>query len=140
MLCRPFRSRPKSSSRFPVIEPSGSSFSPFASFAVFFASLREISGRVHLDVAGAAWLDEGKPFLAKGPTGVPFRTMVRPGEGLARVTAEASLAKTQREPQRPQRKPERAGANAFCHVLQHSACAAFRRATAATLPNLLCSR
>ena len=32
---------------------------------------------VHLDIAGTAWLDEGKPFLAKGPTGVPLRTMVR---------------------------------------------------------------
>lgn len=31
---------------------------------------------VHLDIAGTAWLDEGKPFLAKGPTGVPVRTFV----------------------------------------------------------------
>jgi leucyl aminopeptidase len=31
---------------------------------------------VHLDIAGTAWLDEGKPFLAKGPTGFPVRTMV----------------------------------------------------------------
>jgi leucyl aminopeptidase len=32
---------------------------------------------VHLDIAGTAWLEEGKPFLAKGPTGVPVRTLVR---------------------------------------------------------------
>lgn len=31
---------------------------------------------VHLDIAGTAWLDEGKPHLAKGPTGVPVRTFV----------------------------------------------------------------
>ena len=24
-----------------------------------------------------AWLDEAKPFLAKGPTGLPVRTLVR---------------------------------------------------------------
>lgn len=29
---------------------------------------------VHLDIAGTAWLDDGKPWLAKGPTGVPSRT------------------------------------------------------------------
>ncbi|MBE7544648.1 MAG: leucyl aminopeptidase [Bryobacteraceae bacterium] len=32
---------------------------------------------VHLDIAGTAWLDEGKPFLAKGPSGVPVRSFVR---------------------------------------------------------------
>jgi len=31
---------------------------------------------VHLDIAGTAWLDEGKPYLAKGPSGVPVRTFV----------------------------------------------------------------
>ncbi len=32
---------------------------------------------VHLDIAGTAWLDDEKPFLAKGPTGVAVRTFVR---------------------------------------------------------------
>ncbi len=42
--------------------------------------LKEFAGDtpwVHLDIAGTAWLDESKPFLAKGPTGVPVRTLVR---------------------------------------------------------------
>jgi leucyl aminopeptidase len=42
--------------------------------------LKEFAGEtpwVHLDIAGTAWLDEGKPFQAKGPTGVPVRTLVR---------------------------------------------------------------
>lgn len=30
---------------------------------------------VHLDIAGTAWLDEAKPFMAKGPTGVGVRTL-----------------------------------------------------------------
>ena len=29
---------------------------------------------VHLDIAGTAWLDDGKPWMAKGPTGLPCRT------------------------------------------------------------------
>jgi leucyl aminopeptidase len=42
--------------------------------------LKEFAGDtpwVHLDIAGTAWLDESKPFLAKGPTGVAVRTLVR---------------------------------------------------------------
>lgn len=31
---------------------------------------------VHLDIAGTAWLDGEKPYLAKGPTGVGIRTLV----------------------------------------------------------------
>ena len=30
----------------------------------------------HLDIAPTAWTDEAKPWLAKGPTGVPTRTLV----------------------------------------------------------------
>ena len=32
---------------------------------------------VHLDIAGTAWLEEAKTYLAKGPTGVPVRSFVR---------------------------------------------------------------
>ena len=41
--------------------------------------LKEFSGDapwVHVDVAGTAWLDDAKPFLAKGPTGIPLSTFV----------------------------------------------------------------
>jgi len=31
---------------------------------------------VHLDIAGTAWLDDAKPYMAKGPSGVPVRTFV----------------------------------------------------------------
>lgn len=32
---------------------------------------------VHLDIAGTAWLEESKPYMAKGATGVGVRTFVR---------------------------------------------------------------
>ena len=32
---------------------------------------------VHLDIAGTAWLDDAKPYMAKGPTGVGVRTFVK---------------------------------------------------------------
>jgi len=31
---------------------------------------------IHLDIAGTAWLDDAKPWAAKGPTGVAVRTLV----------------------------------------------------------------
>jgi leucyl aminopeptidase len=42
--------------------------------------LREFAGDtpwVHLDIAGTAWLEEAKPFMAKGPSGVCVRTFAR---------------------------------------------------------------
>jgi leucyl aminopeptidase len=42
--------------------------------------LREFVGEtpwVHLDIAGTAWLNDAKPFLAKGPTGVCVRTFTQ---------------------------------------------------------------
>jgi hypothetical protein len=45
--------------------------------AMFLKEFADPTPWVHLDIAGTAWLDEGKPFLAKGPTGVPLRSMVR---------------------------------------------------------------
>jgi leucyl aminopeptidase len=44
--------------------------------AKFLEEFVEDKPWVHLDIAGTAWLDDGKPFLAKGPTGVPVRTFV----------------------------------------------------------------
>jgi leucyl aminopeptidase len=45
--------------------------------AMFLKEFADPAPWVHLDIAGTAWLDDGKPFLAKGPTGVGVRTMVR---------------------------------------------------------------
>ena len=48
-----------------------------ASTAAWF--LREFTGDtpwVHLDIAGTAWLDDAKPWMGKGGTGVGVRTLV----------------------------------------------------------------
>jgi leucyl aminopeptidase len=44
--------------------------------AKFLEEFVESKPWVHLDIAGTAWLDDAKPFLAKGPTGVPVRSFV----------------------------------------------------------------
>ncbi len=45
--------------------------------AMFLKEFVDETPWVHLDIAGTAWLEESKPFLAKGPSGVPVRTLVR---------------------------------------------------------------
>jgi leucyl aminopeptidase len=45
--------------------------------AAFLQEFAEDTPWAHLDIAGTAWLEEGKPFMAKGPTGVAVRTLVQ---------------------------------------------------------------
>ena len=42
--------------------------------AYFLKEFADPTPWVHLDIAGTAWLDEAKPHLAKGPTGIGVRT------------------------------------------------------------------
>jgi len=44
--------------------------------AMFVGEFAEDTPWVHLDIAGTRWSKEEKPYLAKGPTGVPVRTLV----------------------------------------------------------------
>jgi len=45
--------------------------------AWFIREFVEDTPWVHLDIAGTAWLDDNKPHMPKGPTGVAVRTFVR---------------------------------------------------------------
>jgi leucyl aminopeptidase len=45
--------------------------------AMFLKEFAEETPWVHLDIAGTAWVDDAKPYAAKGPSGVPLRTLVR---------------------------------------------------------------
>ena len=45
--------------------------------AMFLKEFARDTPWVHLDIAGTAYLDDAKPHLAKGPTGMPVRTLVR---------------------------------------------------------------
>jgi len=44
--------------------------------AAFLREFTDETPWVHLDIAGTAWLDDQKPWAAKGPTGVAVRTLV----------------------------------------------------------------
>ncbi len=49
--------------------------------ATFLKEFADSTPWVHLDIAGTAWLDEAKPYLSKGPSGVAVRTLVRLATG-----------------------------------------------------------
>ncbi|HKX00058.1 MAG TPA: leucyl aminopeptidase [Bryobacteraceae bacterium] len=44
--------------------------------SLFLREFAEQTPWVHLDIAGTAWLDDAKPYMAKGPSGVGVRTFV----------------------------------------------------------------
>jgi leucyl aminopeptidase len=44
--------------------------------ALFLKDFAEETPWVHLDIAGTAWLDDPKPYMSKGPSGVGVRTFV----------------------------------------------------------------
>ncbi len=44
--------------------------------AMFLKEFADPQPWIHLDIAGTAWIEETKPFLAKGPSGIAMRTFV----------------------------------------------------------------
>jgi leucyl aminopeptidase len=46
------------------------------SAAKFLQEFADPTPWVHLDIAGTAWIDDGKPYLSKGPSGVGVRSFV----------------------------------------------------------------
>ena len=44
--------------------------------AWFIKEFAEDTPWIHLDIAATCWVDEGRPWLAKGPTGVAIRSIV----------------------------------------------------------------
>jgi leucyl aminopeptidase len=45
--------------------------------AVFLKEFVGDTPWIHVDIAGTAWLDDAKPYMAKGPTAVPLGTFVK---------------------------------------------------------------
>jgi leucyl aminopeptidase len=64
-------------SAFADIPNVGGRYGGAVTAAMFLKEFADPTPWVHLDIAGTAWLDDAKPFLAKGPTGLPLRSMVR---------------------------------------------------------------
>jgi leucyl aminopeptidase len=44
--------------------------------AEFLHAFAEDTPWIHLDIAGLAWIEDKKPFIAKGPSGVAVRSIL----------------------------------------------------------------
>jgi leucyl aminopeptidase len=45
--------------------------------AMFLKEFAEETPWIHLDIAGTAWMEEQKPWIAKGPSGIALRSLVQ---------------------------------------------------------------
>jgi leucyl aminopeptidase len=51
--------------------------------AMFLKEFAEDTPWLHLDIAGTAWMEENKPWIAKGPSGIAVRSLVEFARGFA---------------------------------------------------------
>jgi leucyl aminopeptidase len=52
--------------------------------AMFLKEFAEDTPWIHLDIAGTAWMEDQKPWIAKGPTGIALRSLVALVKGFTR--------------------------------------------------------
>ena len=55
---------------------SGGRWGGAISAAMFLKEFAEETPWIHLDIAGTAWMEEAKPWIAKGPSGIALRSLV----------------------------------------------------------------
>ncbi len=55
---------------------SGGRWGGAISAAMFLKEFAEDTPWIHLDIAGTAWMEEAKPWIAKGPSGIALRSLV----------------------------------------------------------------
>jgi leucyl aminopeptidase len=58
------------------IKNTGGRYGGASTAAEFLHAFSEDTPWIHLDIAGVAWNDENKPFMAKGPSGVAVRSIL----------------------------------------------------------------
>ena len=58
------------------IKNSGGRYGGASTAAEFLHNFAEDTPWLHLDIAGAAWSEETKPYMAKGPSGIAMRSIV----------------------------------------------------------------
>jgi leucyl aminopeptidase len=58
------------------IQNIGGRWGGACSAAAFIEEFVDDTPWIHIDIAGTGWLDDAKPFMAKGPTGVPVGAFV----------------------------------------------------------------
>jgi leucyl aminopeptidase len=60
---------------------SGGRYGGAITAAMFLKEFVEDTPWIHLDIAGTTWIEDGKPWIAKGPSGVALRSIVEFARG-----------------------------------------------------------
>ncbi|HZQ70067.1 MAG TPA: leucyl aminopeptidase [Terriglobales bacterium] len=55
---------------------SGGRYGGAVTAAMFLKEFAEDTPWIHLDIAGTAWMEDNKPWIAKGPSGIALRSLV----------------------------------------------------------------
>jgi len=58
-----------------IMNTGGSRWGGAITAAMFLKEFVEETPWIHLDIAGMAWIEEQKPWIAKGPSGIAVRTI-----------------------------------------------------------------
>jgi leucyl aminopeptidase len=58
-----------------IMNTGGSRWGGAITAAMFLKEFAEDTPWIHLDIAGVAWTEEAKPWMAKGPSGIAVRTI-----------------------------------------------------------------
>lgn len=59
-----------------IMNTGGSRWGGAITAAMFLKEFAEETPWIHLDIAGVAWMEEQKPWIAKGPSGIAVRSIV----------------------------------------------------------------
>ena len=62
---------------------TGGRYAGAVTAAMFLKEFVEDKPWIHLDIAGTAWVEENKPFIAKRPSGVAVRSLIEFVRGFA---------------------------------------------------------
>jgi leucyl aminopeptidase len=58
------------------IKNTGGRYGGASTAAEFLKTFVEDTPWIHLDIAGTAWIDDSKPYIAKGPSGIAVRSIL----------------------------------------------------------------
>ncbi|HZQ17939.1 MAG TPA: leucyl aminopeptidase [Terriglobales bacterium] len=58
------------------LQNSGGRWGGASTAAAFLKEFAEETPWIHLDIAGTAWMDDNKPWIAKGPSGIAVRSLI----------------------------------------------------------------
>ena len=66
------------------LQNTGGRWGGASTAAAFLKEFAEDTPWLHLDIAGTAWMDDAKPWIAKGPSGIAVRSLVELVKDFAR--------------------------------------------------------